>query len=390
MPVNISFLRSLENVSSLDQLKLNAENQLETRSALNRIGHAIADAFRNLSSAGRTTIASRNDAIASAVRAAVNEARNDAAPEVKSLGDRLKNTSVSLQNAAAMSKQVVFTDILNSVKGDKRYKAMAPHAQKMLEDALTKMANNTALPEWPAKMNGLRDTFFGIPPAGFDLAKGVRDLGEAHKTQFLLNSQQKHVMPDGIHSAFLTDASRGCMVCIGGDPTPANMGHHNYAMLLKDLLGQEYAHFLPFVSMMCSQAGMDGSILFLPMFSGLETTGFQGFMPYGIANLEYQSTHDNAITRDGNVLTIHSTFSMPLAPKDNLTLDAAGLFCKGSLTMKIDLSAPHYSETQKDVHVQGFKREYDPVETHVVPERTVYIPQFTLENASVHFEAAQA
>ena len=55
----IQNLNSLASVTSLSQLRLDGEGQLEKRNALSTLGHRIADAFRSLSAEGRTAIAAR-------------------------------------------------------------------------------------------------------------------------------------------------------------------------------------------------------------------------------------------------------------------------------------------------------------------------------------------
>ncbi|MBR6673379.1 MAG: hypothetical protein IKL39_01455, partial [Mailhella sp.] len=64
----IQNLNSLASVTSLSQLKLDGEGQLEKRSALDTLGHRIADAFRSLSAEGRTAITARNVELFSAMQ----------------------------------------------------------------------------------------------------------------------------------------------------------------------------------------------------------------------------------------------------------------------------------------------------------------------------------
>lgn len=389
MPVNMDLLRSLQNVSSLDQLRLNAQNQLETRSTIGRLCHNIADFFRNLSPSGRATIASRNEAIAAAVKAAVNEARGSAQPqEVQDIASRLKAVNISLQNAAVTSKSTVFSDMLAAIQGDSHYKALAPQAQSMLNGALTKIANEAKVADWPAQMGKLRDIFFGKAPAGFDIALGMQKFGESNKTSFFSPEQQAEVLPDGIHMAFLKDAKRDCMSCIGTAATPKSLSHADFTTLLKDLLGEQHARFLPFVSMMCSQAGMDSAMIYLPYQCGLSELNYEELINCDI--MPTDSKHTVAITREGDTLTITDTFSQGFAPMANLSSENIGLSCNGTITMKIDLSAEPETAVLKDLHTKNFTKDSgEQIDTQIIAEKTIYLPRFSMESASVAYVPAQ-
>ena len=70
---NLTSLNSIASVTSLKQLKLDADGGLEKRSTLNTLGHRIMDAFRCLSSSGRTAVITRNGELLAAMQKAVNE-----------------------------------------------------------------------------------------------------------------------------------------------------------------------------------------------------------------------------------------------------------------------------------------------------------------------------
>ncbi len=121
--------------------------------------------------------------------------------------------------------------------------------------------------------------------------------------------------------------------------------------------------------MMASQAGLDSALTYLPFMSGLSEPADVHLVGAGIAPVYGSATHDCTISREGDTLSISITFSQGYASMD-VAGSAAGLFCKGGLTMNIDLAAPPRPAT-----VNG---------------RDVLIPQFTLVNGDVRFEAAQA
>ena len=103
--------------------------------------------------------------------------------------------------------------------------------------------------------------------------------------------------------------------------------------------------------------------------SGLSEPADVHLVGAGIAPVYGSATHDCTISREGDTLSISITFSQGYASMD-VAGSAAGLFCKGGLTMNIDLAAPPRPAT-----VNG---------------RDVLIPQFTLVNGDARFEAAQA
>ena len=71
MPIS---LQNLSNITSIDQLKLGADNQLQQRTGLGSFFRRVGDAFLKLSNAGRAAIAQRNEKISMALRTAVNAA----------------------------------------------------------------------------------------------------------------------------------------------------------------------------------------------------------------------------------------------------------------------------------------------------------------------------
>ena len=397
MPVNMQNLQNLASVTSLDQLKVGADNQLQHRSAIGSFFLKIGDAFRNLSQSGRAAIAQRNEGILNAMRAAVDNARANVQAADFPVAARLTNVLQRLQTASANTNAEALNSLQSSITrlqtqasavkhglaGDPRFTAMPERSQQLLCSALNSIDAGRE-PDKASAKERIKNDFFGVRPAGYSIAEGLRQFGEGLVDGFLNPKQQKEVHENGIHKSFILDPRRHAVSSFNGRavPTvddPAITGTNqderkdNLAALcvreLRTIVGEEHQNLMPFISMMASQAGLDSALTYLPFMSGLSEPGDAHLVGAGIAPAYGSATHDCTISREGDTLSISITFSQGYASMD-VAASAAGLFCKGGLTMNIDLAAPPRPAT-----VNG---------------RDVLIPQFTLVNGDVRFEAAQA
>ena len=392
MAINIQNLASITDIS---QLKVGADNQLQQRSGIGTFFLKIGDAFRNLSQAGRAAIAQRNDSILNAMRAAVDNAREVVRAEDKPIAERLSSVFQRLQtanaNRAALSGLETAITLLQTqasalkygLANDPRFTAMPSLSQQLLCSALNSIDAGRE-PDKASAKERIKNDFFGVRPAGYNIAEGLRQFGEGLVDGFLNPKQQKEVHENGIHKSFILDTRRHSVSSFNGRavPTvddPAITGTNqderkdNLAALcvreLRTIVGEEHQNLLPFISMMASQAGLDSALTYLPFMSGLSEPGDAHLVGAGIAPVYGSATHGCTISREGDTLSISITFSQGYASMD-VAASAAGLFCKGGLTMNIDLAAPPRPAT-----VNG---------------RDVLIPQFTLNNGDVHFETPQA
>ena len=392
MAINIQNLASITDIS---QLKLGADNQLQQRSGIGAFFLKIGDAFRNLSQAGRAAIAQRNDSILNAMRAAVDNARETVRAEDRPMAQRLSSVFQRLQTAnanravlsgletAITRLQTQASAVKHGLAGDPRFTAMPSLSQQLLCSALNSIDAGRE-PDKASAKERIKNDFFGVRPAGYNIAEGLRQFGEGLVDGFLNPKQQKEVHENGIHKSFILDTRRHSVSSFNGRavPTvddPAIPGTNqderkdNLAALcvreLRTIVGEEHQNLMPFISMMASQAGLDSALTYLPFMSGLSEPADAHLAGAGIAPVYGSATHDCTISREGDTLSISITFSQGYA---SMGVDApdAGLFCKGRLTMNIDLAAPPRPAT-----VNG---------------RDVLIPQFTLVNGDVRFEAAQA
>ena len=392
MAINIQNLASITDIS---QLKVGADNQLQQRSGIGTFFLKIGDAFRNLSQAGRAAIAQRNDSILNAMRAAVDNARETVRAEDKPIAERLSSVFQRLQTAnanravlsgletAITRLQTQASAVKHGLAGDPRFTAMPSLSQQLLCSALNSIDAGRE-PDKASAKERIKNDFFGVRPAGYNIAEGLRQFGEGLVDGFLNPKQQKEVHENGIHKSFILDTRRHSVSSFNGRavPTvddPAIPGTNqderkdNLAALcvreLRTIVGEEHQNLMPFISMMASQAGLDSALTYLPFMSGLSEPADAHLAGAGIAPVYGSATHDCTISREGDTLSISITFSQGYASMD-VAASAAGLFCKGGLTMNIDLAAPPRPAT-----VNG---------------RDVLIPQFTLVNGDVRFEAAQA
>ena len=355
----IQNLNSLASVTSLSQLKLDGEGQLEKRSALDTLGHRIADAFRSLSAAGRTAISARNVELFSAMQKAVDESTHHEMFLAREAGGRLEAALGRLRNS---NRDAYFSQIKNGITGDPRFAKLPKSSQKAFEQALQNMANiyvGAEPSQWKACADSLKWAFFGEQPAGLDLAKGMEKFTESLRTGFLKPGQQKHIK-EGFHDLIFTDLNRQCIRQIRDFPTPPGMGDDYYKDALRSVLGDEHKDLMPFVSTVISQNGLGTLAMQLPIESGHDI--YRSLLACQTGTASDLSRMDVAVRREGNELVVEARYDGGfrvdgIAGKSVSQLSTA--------TMRIDLAA-------------------EP-ERHVVDGKEVLIPQFRLENVGTAF-----
>ena len=378
MPVNMQNLQNLANINSLDQLKLGADNQLQQRSGIGTFFRKVGDAFLKLSQGGRAAINQRNEAILNAMRAAVDNARTTVQAEDRTTALRLSSVLERIQTATAnmdggaleglkgsvASLQQKTVELQYGLHGDARYTALSPRAQQGLVYALENISKGRS-DNKQADMERIKNDFFGVRPDSYDIDEGMRQFSESLINDFLKPSQQAEVDENGIHKSFKLDTSRNCMTNIGDVATPGNQPEEFYENALKNTVPAEHHRFLPFISMMCTQAGMDSAKSFLSYMSGLSDRGDFHLSEVGLMPSNSGVEHKVSLTCEGNTLRLTDTFAQPFHMFDDMA-GAAVLGYRGNVTMTIDLAAEPRIE-----RVNG---------------EEVLIPQFVLENGDVHFE----
>ena len=161
---------------------------------------------------------------------------------------------------------------------------------------------------------------------------------------------------------------------MGDTLTPANMPKEFYVENLLRLVPEEHRRYLPFVSMMASQAGMDCALSFLPHLSGASDLADMHLIEAGIAS-GHDAMHNLDLIPTEHGLRMELTFSQPynsMAGEEG----PGALFLNGRLTMDIDFTA------EPEVHQVDVMRR-----NQVVGQRTVYVPHCTLLDGDVQFTA---
>ena len=372
MPVNLQQLQSLVGVSSLSEIKINDSGQLEKRSGIRAFFAKIGDFFQGLSASGRAAIAARNEAVVLAMHQAVNEARADPQPQAQQLHQRLSAVTADLTRAAEQSKQAAIDDIRNGLRGDKKIKALPTSAKQALESALSTMIQNTPAPEWSARVASLKNYFLERLPPGADIDAGLQGFKTKLIQDFLTPVEQNNIGANGIHNSFNKDAVRHTIKQIGDTAMEENQPLDYYETAFRNIVGEEHKELLPFLSMMASQAGMDGSLEFLPVQAGVARPSLaMYFTEYGL--MPINSKHGVSLSRDGDDLLISSRFSVGFNSIDEISRNQfnteSALTFKGTATLRVHLSTPP--------------------STHTVNGKTVLVPHITMESGEMSFTTTQ-
>ena len=372
----IQNLNSLASVTSLSQLKLDGEGQLEKRSALDTLGHRIADAFRSLSAAGRTAITARNGELLTAMQKAVDESTHHEVFLAREAGVKL---SSALDRLTAANSGCYCSFLKNSIMGDPRVSALPETSRLALQSGLDSIAEEQSSAEWRGQMNELRDLFLGVEPEGFSLEEGVQKFGDGLRDTFrtISNSLDEH----GINNVYYRDMERGHVKSIGGTPIngvqikaqfPDPETHQSlYRALLSNFLADTSPDkvdadmkFLPFLAVACTQNGTSSSCPLLARDCG--SNALRQLSQVGIGALPNSTSTSTTIARDsGNPrhILVRSDSTQKYFVNGDRSRPALQL--EAGITMRIDLDG----EPQKQT-ING---------------KDLYLPSFTLENASTRF-----
>ena len=369
MPVNMQNLQNLASITSLDQLKVGADNQLQQRSGIGTFFRKIGDAFLNLSQAGRASITQRNERIVQAMQLAVNNAALSVTANDRPMAQRLSSVLGRIQTAAANMNNDTLDGLKRAID-DLQFKTTALKyglplnpafdrlsvpAQKGLCYALNTIARNSYIPDKQAAMEQVKQSFFTAHPAEYDIDEGMRIFGESQIEGFLRPSQQR-LIKNGIHDSFIKDANRHCIHSLNGADLPGGLTAEDYTNALRNAIPAQHHRFLPFISMMASQAGVESAAAFMPWLSKASSFTDTHLVEAGF--IHHHQDHALFLQLDGDRLSITTTFSTGFMTDQKTSDPAPILFCKGQVTMNIDLAATPRTET--------------------VDGKQVFIPQFTI------------
>ena len=362
----IQNLNNLASVTSLSQLRLDGEGQLEKRNALDTLGHRIADAFRSLSAAGRTAITARNVELFSAMQKAVNESTHHEVFLAREAGGRLEAALDRLQNR--VDRNALFSRIKSEITSDPRLASLPKASRTALQHGLESIAAEQPRTEWRGLMSSLRDTFLGVEPEGFDLEKGVQKFGDGLREKFFKKDVAK-MDQFGFHYSFNQDYPRACIKQVGDTPLSGHQTPEHYRGVLTDFLKsfssdaatqEKDMRFLPFLSVAATQDGTASACPLLAKDSGHDF--LKTFFAAGISSPIGTTEHSTTISRDPENprhILIQTVASQPYAHVEDRSSQALRMDAR--ITMRIDLDA----EPQKQT-ING---------------KDWYLPSFTLENA---------
>jgi hypothetical protein len=289
-----------------------------------------------------------------------------------------------------------FNNPIDIVKDDPRFKAMPEFSQRTLLDALKSIhAGNATAPDKQAAMERLKNDFFGIKPASYHMETAMAQFSTDMGNFFLDPDQQALVDENDLHASFFKDANRGIFSNIGDTMLSKDMPKEVYANALKDYLPEQHHDFLPFISMMASQAGIGSAMAFLPYMSGLsETPTFQHLVDVGVMANRDHTQHKITLSLEDNILRLTDIFSKAFL-RENAQDGPPVLHCTGTVSMAIDLTAEPRVETvkiPKTIVIEELDENDVLIEKQqkVLEHKEVLIPQFTIENGEVHFETPSA
>ncbi|MBQ4615785.1 MAG: hypothetical protein IJB29_03615 [Mailhella sp.] len=167
----------------------------------------------------------------------------------------------------------------------------------------------------------------------------------------------------GISQVYINDAKRTCVRSINGEALGGGQTVETYINRLRAVVGAENARYLPFITTMLSQDGIDSSGFNLQKGCGFDEYDLHsnGFLP----DFKHRV---NTVERDGNDLILRHSSRAPYIAQNS---DKTPIFhADVTLTMRIHLDQP-------------------PSVTVQHPNGTAYIPTFSLEGVSLTYGSPQ-
>ena len=480
MDITLQNLQDLSNVTSLSEIHI-VEGQAEARGGLKAAFQKVSDFFKSWTASGRAELASRNERLLSAMRAAVDTARESQHEQARALTGRLNTVLNRLTEAAAPNLEKRKDDLLSSLRSESKFKALPEVTRHDLEHAagtiLSKLPCSnwrgaidamkarfygpydtgkimahlrdhhvghfskpaewkqingvqkpTAITNWPTvetviaqlltdpntanveqletEFNSIvNSTFHNILQTGVDenageglldklrnAASEIRDTMDeafrksvsstdaapfAEEARTIVNAMLDNRLGDdamqkaiadadlkrGINQLYIEDTKRGCVASINGEPLGFGQTTATYINSLRAAVGPENARYLPFITTMLSQSGIEASAFHLQKGCG--------FSEGDIVNNGLVSdikNKVNTVERDGNDLVIRHSSRANYIGQDYERTPI--FYADVTLTMRIHLDQPPSGTVQH-------------------PNGTAYIPSFSCEGISLTYGAHQ-
>ena len=188
MAITIQNLQDLSNVTSLSQVHI-VEGHAEVRGGLKAAFQKIADFFKGWTASGRAELASRNEHLLSAMRSAVDAARESQNEQTRALTGRLNTVLNRLTEAAAPNVQKVKDDTLSALRSESKFKALPEAAKRDLAHAAGTILDKLPRSEWQGAINAMKIRFYGP----HDAEKIMAHLRDHHVGQFSKPAEWKEI-----------------------------------------------------------------------------------------------------------------------------------------------------------------------------------------------------
>lgn len=264
-----------QHIENGGNLKLNREGQLETQSAAGRFFQKIGDAFRSLTASGRAAIETRNarlhEAMADMVRrdALVNPAQTEIPNPMTDRAQR-SEFAMRLELAQGLSK------LPKESRAAARNLALhVLHSKGMPEngDPASVGGETRAIMRHIEQHPGLRDGLrCDYARTNAQLQPLLREMTADLRAEYA-HQKARHINEDGMHDSYVKDAKRGSVRSINGHAPDAADFEGEFKALIPD------EKMRGFLSMMASQAGVEGSLAKQLMMPDLakDNPDFPGF-----------------------------------------------------------------------------------------------------------------
>ena len=288
-----------QHIENGGNLKLNGEGRLETQSAAGRFFQKIGDAFRSLSASGRAAIETRtarlHEAMADMVRrdALVNPAQTDIPNPV---ADQVRRNEFAMrlslaQEAAGLPKEsrAAARNLALQVLQSRGMPEQGDPASisREVQSIMRHIGQN------PVLRDGLRCDY---ARGHAQLQPMLREMAGDIRAEYT-RQKDRNIREDGMHNSYLKEALRGSVRSINGHAPNAADFEGEFKALIPD------TRMRGFLSMMTSQAGVEGSLCKQLLLPGMakdnpDFPGYTEMVQHGLL-LEFpHHTYDVSVEND--------------------------------------------------------------------------------------------
>lgn len=266
----------LQHIDAGGGLSLGKDGQLKTQNAAAQFFQKIGDAFRSLTASGQASISARNERLYGAMAEMVRQ--DNSLPNLAAAGPQ-QGAAISQAEKNALCMRLEVGRQVASLPLETR-----TCARNYLQGGLERAGQLEGTPEQVrARVRNAAQMMRSRPDLlrafrqdgamGADArAAMMRELTEASRREYARPVQKGHI-EDGVHDSYLKDARRGSITSINGQPprmerlNPDVPLAEGEAERIFQGLQEQICEFIPnptirgFVTMMASQAGLEGSLL---------------------------------------------------------------------------------------------------------------------------------